>query len=194
MTTVTQGSSLSQIATDPLRNFKFRVVLNPPGTTSTAAAPAIGFMSVSGLNVTVDVIAYREGGYNPTTQKLPGQADFSPITLSKGVAFGNTYDVDWLRQIFTAIQGTGTAASGSDFRYTVDIQVLDFPNETTSAIVKAWFRVYKAWPTSIAWSDLDAGANQLFISQLSLAHEGFDFTIATGAGSAQANNPQTGTA
>ena len=70
MTTVAQTSSLSTIATDPLRNFKFRVVLNPPGSTSTAAAPAIGFMSVSGLNVTVDVIAYREGGYNPTALPL----------------------------------------------------------------------------------------------------------------------------
>ena len=160
----------------------------------------VGKEEVQCLEVSADshmfIAAGVNGGLLPTknTQKMPGQADFSPITLSKGVALGQTYDIDWLRQIFTAIQGTGTAASGSDFRYTVDIQVLDFPNETGSAIVKAWFRIYKAWPTSIAWSDLDAGANQLFISQLSLAHEGFDFSIATGAGSAQANNPQTGTA
>jgi len=172
--TVTQKSSIAHLATDPLRNFKFLVTFMPP----TGAAIPMGFMSVSGLNMTVDVIAYREGGYNTTTQKLPGQADFSPITLSRGVAVGNTFDYNWMSQLFTVMQGTGSAADGNDFRWSVLVQILDHPVTTATVAVKAEFKIFNAWPTSIAYSDLDAGANQLFISQLVLAHEGFEFSLA----------------
>jgi phage tail-like protein len=182
---VTQKSTIAHLKTDPLRNFKFIVTIQP----SSGAAIQMGFMSVSGLNITVDVIAYREGGYNTTTQKMPGQADFSPITLSRGVAVGTTTDIAWMSQLFTVMQGSGSQAAGTDFRRTVDIQILDHPVTTSSVPVKAWFKVYNAWPTSIAWSDLDAGANQLFISQLVLAHEGFDFTLASDIGNVNASEP-----
>jgi len=42
--------------------------------------------------------------------------------------------------------------------------------------------VYNAWPTALAYSDLDAGANQLLIEQMTLAHEGFDFGLANNLG------------
>lgn len=45
-------------------------------------------MAVSGLSITTEVIPYREGGMNTTTQKMPGQSDFSPLTLSRGLAAG----------------------------------------------------------------------------------------------------------
>lgn len=182
---VTQTSSIAHLATDPLRNFKFLVTIRPPS----GSAINLGFMSVSGLNITVDVIAYRTGAYNTTTQKMPGQADFSPITLSRGVAVGSTQDIDWMRQLFTVMQGTGSAGAGNNFRRTVDVQILDHPVTAASVPIKAWFRIYNAWPTSIAWSDLDAGANQLFISQLVLAHEGFNYTLASSIGNVDAPTP-----
>lgn len=182
---VNQTSSIAHLATDPLRNFKFVVTIRPPS----GSAIHIGFMSVSGLNVNVDVIAYREGGYNTTTQKMPGQADFSPITFSRGVALGHTEDIDWLSMLFTVIQGGGSTAPGTDFRRVVDVQVLDHPVTTASVPIKAWFRIYNAWPTSVAWSDLDAGANQLLISQMALAHEGFDYTLAKKIGTSEAATP-----
>lgn len=182
---VTETSSLSHLATDPLRNFKFVVTIQPP----TGSPINIGFMSVSGLNMTVDVIAYREGGYNTTTQKMPGQADFSPITFSRGVMVGTAPDIAWMKMLFVAIQGSGNTAPGTDFRRTVLVQVLDHPVTTSSVPVKAQFKIYNAWPTSIAWSDLDAGANQLLITQMALAHEGFDYTLAQSIGASDAPNP-----
>src|ERR1700722_14006611 len=118
---VTQKQSLSSITTDPLRNFKFRVVITP----SSGAALNFGFMNVQGLNVQIDVIAYREGGFNTTTQKMPGQADFSPIVMSKGVILGSQQDISWLKQLFVVMQGQGTNSPGEDFRATVDIKILD---------------------------------------------------------------------
>jgi phage tail-like protein len=36
------------------------------------------------------------------------------------------------------------------------------------------FKVYNAWPTAVAYSDLNAGDNSLFVEQMTLVHEGFD--------------------
>lgn len=180
----TQTASIAHLATDPLRNYKFLVDITANSGGYTAAASgatlSLGFMSVSGLNVNVSVIAYREGGMNTTTQKLPGQADFSPIVLTRGVAVGHSEDIKWLKQLFQVIQGSSAgSAAGKDFRQTVDVRVLSAPVTGPSAPVSAWFRIYNAWPTSVAYSDLDAGTNQLLISQMTLAHEGWDYELAT---------------
>jgi phage tail-like protein len=175
-------SSIAHHKTDPLRNFKFQVSIIKDGF-----GVDMGFMSVSGLSITTEIIPYREGGMNTTTQKMPGQSDFSPLTLSKGVAVapGGNANMNWMKELFAVMQGTGSRAAGAgDFRTTVYIKVLDHPvtkNDPKTSIqggwvpVKALFTVYNAWPTSIAFSDFDAGANALMIQQMTLAHEGFDF-------------------
>jgi hypothetical protein len=42
------------------------------------------------------------------------------------------------------------------------------------------FKVYNAWITSLAYSNLDAGANSLMVEDMQLVHEGFDVTYAKG--------------
>jgi phage tail-like protein len=172
--TVNQGPSIAHITTDPLRNFRFQVTIQPPS----GAAIQIGYMSVSGLNVTTSVIAYREGGMNTVTQKIPGQSDFSPIVLSRGVAVGHAEDIQWLKQIFAVTQGSAnTVGAGNDFRRNLEVDVMGHPVTSGAVPVLVRFYVYNAWPTSVAFSDLDAGANQLMISQMSLAHEGWDYSL-----------------
>jgi phage tail-like protein len=173
---VTLKPSLSTIQTDPLRNFKFRVVIHHPGIRGFAT---MGFMSVSGLSITTEVIPYREGGMNTTTQKMPGQSDFAPVTMSRGLMVGGGEMWKWMRQLFVVMQGTGYGQSGEEFRHNVDIKVLDHPTAgRTSAKVKAWWKVFNAWPTSVSYSDLDAGANAIVVNQMTLAHEGFDTAVA----------------
>lgn len=178
-----QTPSIAHLATDPLRNFKFLVDItaNSGGVSlsSTGSTLSLGFMSVSGLNVNISVISYREGGFNTTTQNLPGQAQFSPIVLSRGVAVGDSQDITWLQQLFQVVQGSNGSAAGSDFRQTIDIRILAHPVTQQSTPVSAWFKVFNAWPTAVAYSDLDAATNQLLISQLTLAHEGWDYTVAS---------------
>ena len=174
-----QSASIAHLATDPLRNFKFLVDITPNPNGFKTGTLSLGFMSASGLNVNVSVIAYREGGMNTTTQKLPGQADFSPIVLTRGVAVGHAEDIRWLKQLFQVIQGSsGGSTAGKDFRQTIDVRVLAHPITGPTAPVSAWFKVFNAWPTAVAFSDLDAGTNQLLISQMTLAHEGWDYSLA----------------
>lgn len=191
-------TSLSTIATDPIRNFKFIVSIATPGLSPSASAnfATIGFTSVSGLAVTTESIPYRQGGYNTTVQNIPGQTTFTPVTLSRGVVLGTPQAWNWMRGMFSVIAGGGTLATGGDFRTTVDIKVLDHPATTDTSpgdsaqttSVKLRFRLYRAWITSLTYSELNAGDNALMVEQMVLVHEGFDMQWANNAPGADAPN------
>lgn len=76
------------LRTDPLRNFKFRVLILPNDSELRNLAPdlaTLGFAQMSGIAVTNEVIPYREGGMNTHPHKMVGQSDFAPVSLARGV-------------------------------------------------------------------------------------------------------------
>ena len=202
---------LSTLATDPVRNFKFIVEFLPQNQDANgwgASFGKLGFVSLSGLSVSTESIAYREGGYNPNVHQIPGQSSFTPISLSKGVMLGNDVHAKWMRRLFSVLTPNATAGvadasqkSGANFRVDLDIAVLSHPNPAgktgvggadaaTAAEQHASmrFRVHNAWITSLAYSNLDAGSSTLMVEEMTLVHEGFDVTFAsdyTAAGSAK---------
>jgi len=185
----------STLETDPIRNFRFLVTFKPLNGTASwlTGAPSkvvVGFTSVSGLSVQTDSIPYREGGYNTTVHQIPGQTTFAPITLQRGVVLGTSQHWDWMRKLFATVQGSTTRAKAENFRADIEIEVLSHPipgsggsNAQLSADnykdhVALRFQVYNAWPTSVAYSDLNAGDNAIFVEQITLVHEGFDMNWA----------------
>jgi phage tail-like protein len=199
----------SNIATDPIRNFRFLVTFKPQNSitnrelvngnitetntpqnygdwaTKLAAVP-FGFTSVSGMAVSTDSIPYREGGYNTTVHQIPGQTSFAPLTLQRGVVLGSSQNWGWMNQLFQTVQGTVTRTAAENFRVDIDIDVLSHPLASTATAnnsaytgdytdhVSMRFKVYNAWITSLAYSDLNAGDNAILVEQMSLVHEGFD--------------------
>ena len=181
----------SSLVTDPIRNFRYLVTFQPQDTAFGVAFPVtLGFTSVSGLSVTTDSIPYREGGYNTVVHQIPGQTTFTPLTLQRGVILNTHQNWDWMRQLFATVNSSGSTRSVStNFRCDVAIQVLSHPIPSAGADVTATnasstdhtamrFTVFNAWPTSVAYSDLNAGDNALFVEQMTLVHEGFDVTWA----------------
>lgn len=170
-------SSKSHISTDPIRNFKFDVrILHEINGKNLAR---MGFMNMSGLAATTEVIPYREGGNNTTQRKMPGQTTFGDVTLSKGVILGGTEPWDWMKQIFSTNAGEGFAGPTTDFRTDVTIAIRAHPvtnNLWAPRYVR--FRLYRAWITGVAFSELDAGGNAVYVQQLTLAHEGYEMTMA----------------
>jgi phage tail-like protein len=201
MPTPTIINGRSNLATDPIRNFRFLATFSPHASMKGVKFnTTVGFTSVSGLSVTTESIPYREGGYNTSVHQIPGQSSFSPITFQRGVVLGSRQNWDWMRQLYRIVNaGTGTGGTGvvgQDFRADVTIRVLQHPAagsanstgntiETIAAeddIVAARFKVYNAWPTALAFSDLNAGDNALLVEQMTLVHEGFDMTWSAGPG------------
>ena len=182
----------SNLATDPIRNFRFLVQFLPHNEKAQAFGfrPTLGFTSVSGLSIATESIPYREGGYNTTVHQIPGQSSFSPISMQRGMMLGTPQHWNWMKRLF---QVTGSATTGGDFRCDINIFVLAHPSSKTAATeiaagantgkaiddkVHAKFKVYNAWPTSVAYSDLNAGDNAPMIEQVTFVHEGFNFALA----------------
>ena len=204
----------SNIATDPIRNFRFLVTFIPQTkaralgsnsptdvsastwATNLAAVP-FGFTSVGGLAVSTDSIPYREGGYNTTVHQIPGQTSFAPLTLQRGVILGSRQNWDWMRELFQTVQGNTSRTNAENFRCDIEIAVLSHPmaSTATGAVtaltgnpavggaepdhVSMRFKIYNAWITSLAYSDLNAGDNAILVEQMSLVHEGFDVSWGT---------------
>jgi phage tail-like protein len=82
----------------------------------------------------------------------------------------------------TVAAGGSTRSIAQNFRCNLEVQVLSHPipaagetdNSSATDHVAMRFEVYNAWPTSVAYSDLNAGDNALFVEQMTLVHEGFD--------------------
>jgi phage tail-like protein len=189
-----------QITTDPVRTFKFLVTFTPNSDDSkfdTASWNKMGFVSVSGLSVSTEPIAYREGGYNTNVHQIPGQSSFTPITLSHGVMLGQNQNQKWMKRLFAMMSTRATAGVGADFRCQLDITVLSHPNPagfdvggSNSAGKTALtdggqhasmrFRVYNAWIANLGYSSLDAGQSTLMVEEMTIVHEGFDVILADG--------------
>jgi phage tail-like protein len=190
----------SQLTTDPIRNFRFLVTFKPhdrEGSSSWYSEDVtLGFTSVSGLSVTTDSIPYREGGYNTTVHQIPGQTTFAPITLQRGVILNTKQNWEWMRTLFSTVQGGAKNVQGKSFRADLEIAVLSHPipgsaggNDATGDAalnvnaaddhVSMRFNVYNCWITSVSYSDLNAGDNAIFVEQATLVHEGFDVNWAT---------------
>lgn len=186
----------STLATDPVRNFRFLVKFHPKATDSAKTGvkfnPSIGFVQVSGLNVTTESIAYREGGYNTTVHQIPGMTVFTPLTFTRGIILGGKQNHDWMKQLFAVTNGSSVSRVGTDFRCDIEINVLSHPNPaaakgsnagraTTPADMHTSlrFKVYNAWISSLSFGDLSAGENSLMVEQMSVQHEGFDVKYAS---------------
>jgi phage tail-like protein len=188
--------SRSTIQTDPMRAFRFRAKFNIAGGTAFSSAITSfsgGFNSVSGLNTTVAPITYREGGYNTTMHQVPGMATFSPVTFSRGALYGNDSAITWMRGLFAATSGeglaVGTTSNANNFRCKVTIEAMDHPNAGTSTnIPRIGFYLHNAWITSLAFSDLNAGANELMFEQMTLVHEGLSVAMLNADGTAATGN------
>ena len=178
----TVKDSRASVATDPLRNFRFQVNINHT-TSKGSMSVRLGFMTVAGLSMQTETISYRQGGMNTTVQKMPGQTQFPPLSLSRGMMVGRPDQLDWMKEIFSVVAGNGGGPNprngGRDFRSDINIYVLAHPwTRSTRVPIKAKYKIYNAWPESLAWSDLDAGGNALVMEQMVLQHEGFGVSYA----------------
>jgi phage tail-like protein len=121
------------------------------------------FSEVSGLDVSVDVIDYREGNSKgPFDQKLPGLNHVSNVVLKRGL----TSDVS----LWTWIN---TVVSGNIQRRAVQITLLDQADNP----VLVW-RIRNAWPCKWSGPILNANSSEVAIETLEIAHEGLDLAPA----------------
>ena len=134
---------------DPYGSFNFKVEID--GIIRAA------FREASGLDSTIDVIEYREGG-DLTPRKLPGMVRYSNISLTNGVT-DDTQLYDWHRQ-----WATGDPAAQ---RKSGSIVLLDRQGQE-----KLRWDFRDAWPVSWKGPSFGAESSDLAIESFELAHQG----------------------
>lgn len=189
--------------TDPLRNFKFQIqiVAGPNLKTHTGTGlDGLGFAEMSGLSVTNELIAYREGGMNTHPHKMVGQSDFPPVSFSRGVFAGQAQMWKWQTFMHSWQQGsTATGSTGllntdgnNNYRCDIVVKVFDHPytrNDGTGGSYQSTdlpnadltkpgkcqlaFKLFNCWPGVFAMNGLNAGDNGILIQQMTVHHEGF---------------------
>ena len=132
---------------DPYRNFNFLVEID--GITQA------GFSDVTGFDITVEPIEYREGGQVTSARKIPGMAKYGNITLKRGIT-DSAELYEWLRQVAT---GVIERRNGS-------IILLDLDGQE-----KLRWNFFEAWPTKWDGPDFSAKGNEVAIETLELVVE-----------------------
>lgn len=175
------SSHLSTLKTDPIRSFKYLVQVNHSVLNAKNKVEHIGFnlgfTSVSGFSASTAPIPYRSGGMNTTPQYMPGQTSFTPINLTRGLLLGTPHNALWFKQLFAVNVGEGQYVDngGAGFRASVDVWVLPHPRTDGKKFKPVFhYKVYNAWPSTIAYSDLNSGDNAFIVENMVLQHEGWE--------------------
>jgi phage tail-like protein len=153
----------SALRIDPLGVYNFYLTLidtsNVIGSLVTAALnyKVAGFSECSGLEATVEIFEYKEGGVNDYVHKFPTRASFANVTLKHGVIY--LYDDLWSWHN-DFVQGSGSRKDGL-------IVLLD--ESRTPA--KVW-KFKRGIPTKWVGPSLNATQNAVAIESLEIAHEG----------------------
>jgi phage tail-like protein len=134
--------------TDPYRAFNFKLEIR--------GVIEGHFTDCSGLAIRVHPIRYREGGTGQVVRAIPGQVEYSEVTLRYGLTKSREL-WDWfLRSI-----------QGSVERRNVSVIMLE-PNAVDEAL--RW-NLLNAWPSEWRGAALDALGREVAIEELKLAFD-----------------------
>jgi len=198
----------SSLASDPLRNFRFYAEFVPAENDHTVFDNRIldaknknalptrgkssgfvgGFTQIGGLSMNIQDIAYREGGFNVTAHHVPGLVTYPPVTLQRGVLFGNDQAMTWVKGLASVTAGSGlnptTNGGAKNFRVNVNIYVADHPNTGNSLVPKIKFTLHNAWITNVSYTDLSSVTNEILFESMILVHEGLTWNFVKSDGTA----------
>lgn len=154
---------------DPALSYNFSVTLLDSSTllaialTAIHLSPAGGFSECSGLESTLDVEDYKEGGNNGTILHFPSRVSPKPITLKRGFV---TPDL-WRWQDDFA-RGVGRRRDGL-------ITLYDDQRKPLST-----WSFLRAMPTRWRGPSFNATASQVAVEEMEIVHEGLQI-VPTGA-------------
>jgi phage tail-like protein len=118
----------------------------------------LGFTEVSGLEISTDVVEYREGADpNQAAHKMPGLTHYKNIVLKRGILKGDNDFFNWIN----------TIKLNQVERRDIIIKLL---NENHDPVM-SW-KVMNAFPAKLTGPVLNANSSEVAIEELELAHEG----------------------
>ncbi|WP_194775015.1 phage tail protein [Pararhodonellum marinum] len=122
----------------------------------------VGFQSVSGLDVKMEMVTYREGGENKFEHRLPGRTTYSTLTLKRGILTPEKSALtNWLQDAF---QGRNIIP--------LKIVQVDLLNENHEVLMQ--WELHHVWPVNWTVGELHAEKGEVLIETLELSYNGFE--------------------
>jgi phage tail-like protein len=147
---------MSVLRDDPYPGLNFIVVIN--GVFDDGQSVRASFAEVSGLDVMVEPIEYRNGSEDITVRKIPGLKKYTNIVLKRGI-IGDLTLWNWVKSV----------TDGAVLRADGTITLLD---EARRPVMRWRFR--RAWPCRWSGPVLNATNNEIAIESLEICHEGLE--------------------
>lgn len=160
--------------TDPLKAFNFRIALIDTSTQLTTAIGAAGlvlggFTECTGLDASLQIEDYIEGGENTYVHKFPTRITWGNITLKRGI----TLSEDLWNWHLGFVQGKGKRQDG----------LIVLSNDQQLPL-KTWI-FKRGMPMKWTGPALNATQSAVAIESLEIAHEGLELR-SPGVAAAQA--------
>ena len=133
--------------------------------------PVAAVTSVSGLTRKTQVVSFHAGGQPQSALKIPGQTDYQPIRLERGITISTAFEA-WANRVwdYPNTKQLGNEVDLDSFRK--DLQLVVY-NQAGQATLR--YNIYNCWPSEYtALPDLDAESNAVAIASLTIEHEGWD--------------------
>lgn len=163
--------ALLGIRSDPVLAHNFAISLVDSASGMALASTALsailniaagGFSECTGLEMTLDVEEYKEGGRNGTSLRFPTRVKWSNITLKRGIAASSAL-WDWH---YGFVEGRGKRRDG------VIMLMTDLPTPLGGRVPNTIWYFERGLPVKYTGPSLNAGQNGVAIEAIEIAHEG----------------------
>jgi len=141
---------------DPYAAYNFELVVT--GISDDGRAVKGSFAEVSGLEVDLTPIEYRNGSEDITVRMIPGLKKFTRVTLKRGL-IGDLAMWNWVL----------AGMNGQVRRTEAAIVLLD---ENRQEVMR--WNLRRGWPSKWTGPGLNAKNNEIAMETLELCHEGLD--------------------
>lgn len=152
----------TSVRIDPFRAFNFVVSLIDSSSQVSTVASAVGsavsagFSECGGLEMSLDVEEYREGGNNGAVLRFPSRVKWTNLRLKRGIAINN----DLWKWHYGFVEGKVQRRDGV-------VMLLD----EQQIPAKVW-SFTRGLPVKWSGPNLNAQQGQVAIEELEIAHEG----------------------
>jgi phage tail-like protein len=110
-------------------------------------------------------------GQSASSMKLPGQTDYEPVRLERGITTDSEF-VEWagLLAFYPNTSQLGNQVSLREFRKQMQIELY---NQVGQLVMR--YDLYNCWPSEyVALPELVGDANVVAIASMTIQHEGWD--------------------
>jgi phage tail-like protein len=160
---------------DPVLGYNFEISLLPASSSLGRAvttvvlstvldSPIAGFSKCTGLEMTLELEAYKEGGNNGTTLQFPTRVTWNKLTLERGL----TYDTQLWEWFSSFVEGRGERRDGV-------ITLRDASGQPHTV-----WRFRRGLPARYAGPQLEAERSNVAVETVEIAHEGLHQVAGTG--------------